>query len=204
MRVLRSPELRMNLKRTATIAVVGAALAAWLARRGDVESCRAAAPSSSDAADAIDTRGAALASEIARLHERLAPDGRAAQPGRNLFAFHARRAAPAPAPIAPAPRPALTRARGRAAVAAAAEARRHRRRRRRRRPGPHRHHLRRGSAVPGEGRRDRHVALPRREDLGRRRRADRRHRSTASTARVAIARLQVERRSLNSSSTSSL
>jgi len=59
----------------------------------------------------IDTRGAELASEIARLHERLRPDAPPVDPSRNLFAFRAAaaRRLPAPAP-APAPMPALSEA----------------------------------------------------------------------------------------------
>jgi hypothetical protein len=46
---------------------------------------------------AIDGRGAALAGEIARLHERLRPSATPRQPGRDLFSFVA------PAPSRPAP-----------------------------------------------------------------------------------------------------
>jgi hypothetical protein len=96
----------MNLKRTATIAVVGGALAAWLA--GAATSNRSIAPPILAPAAPIEARGAELANEIARLHERLRPTATPAQPGRNLFVYHA--AAPrAAAPIAPvAPKPALT------------------------------------------------------------------------------------------------
>jgi len=44
-------------------------------------------------ASAAELKGAALATEIARLHERLRPDVTPGRPGRNLFAF---RGAPAP------------------------------------------------------------------------------------------------------------
>ena len=93
----------MNFKRTATIAVVGGALIAWLA---------AAATSNREIARApvvvtlpIDTRGAELANEISRLHERLRPDAPPVEPGRNLFAFravpvHMPPPAPAAAPMA--------------------------------------------------------------------------------------------------------
>src|SRR5712692_10284006 len=96
----------MNLKRTATIAVVGGALVAWLA--GAATSNRSIAPPILAPAAPIEARGAELANEIARLHERLRPTATPAQPGRNLFVYHA--AAPrAAAPIAPvAPKPALT------------------------------------------------------------------------------------------------
>src|SRR5207247_1204620 len=54
-----------------------------------------------------ESRGAELADEIARLHERLRPVATPRRPARNLFAY---RAAPATAPTAPAPTPALTAA----------------------------------------------------------------------------------------------
>jgi hypothetical protein len=96
----------MNFKRTTTIAVVGAALIAWLAGamtpNHTIPSVTVAPQS------AIEKRGAELAIEIDRLHERLAPAVTPRSPGRNLFTFHT--AAPRPvAPVpAPAPRAALT------------------------------------------------------------------------------------------------
>jgi hypothetical protein len=96
----------MNLKRTATIVIVGGALAAWLA---------GAATSNRDAAEpivfrpaAIDVRGEQLASEVARLHERLRPTATPRQPGRNLFAFRASAAPVFHAPIVDVPQAALT------------------------------------------------------------------------------------------------
>ena len=86
----------MNVKRTATIVVAGGAVGAWLyasatsGNRDRVESIVVKPP-------AIDSRGAALASEIARLHERLRPSATPRQPGRDLFSFVA------PAPSRPAP-----------------------------------------------------------------------------------------------------
>jgi hypothetical protein len=95
----------MNLKRTATITVVGGALAAWLA--GAATSSRPMAPPIVAPAAPIEARGAELANEIAKLHERLRPTATPRQPGRNLFIYHA--VAPrAAAPTAPAPTPALT------------------------------------------------------------------------------------------------
>lgn len=88
----------MNLKRTATIAVVGGALAAWLA--GAATSNRVVPAPIVIQRAPIEARGEELASEIARLHERLRPDATPNQPGRNLFAFHSRPAAPA-APMMP-------------------------------------------------------------------------------------------------------
>src|SRR6266481_6318005 len=77
----------MNLKRTATIAVVGGALAAWLA--GAATSNRSIAPPILLPAAPIEARGAELANEIARLHERLRPTATPRQPRRNLFVYHA-------------------------------------------------------------------------------------------------------------------
>jgi hypothetical protein len=96
----------MNLKRTTTIVVVGGALLAWLA--GAATSNREAALAPIVQTTPIDVRGAELASEIARLHERLRPSVSPRQPERNLFAF---RAAPVRAmPPPPAPKAALTEA----------------------------------------------------------------------------------------------
>jgi hypothetical protein len=91
----------MNVKRTATIAVVGGALAAWFA--GAATSNRSIAPPLVAPPAPLEARGAELANEIARLHERLRPTATPVQPGRNLFVYHA---APQAVPIAPAPKPA--------------------------------------------------------------------------------------------------
>jgi hypothetical protein len=98
----------MNVKRTAAIVLVGAALAAWLAA--------AATSGNRDAIDPIllkprpiDTRGEALAGEIARLHDRLRPAAVPHQPGRNLFSYVTRPPRPAPASSPPSP-PALIEA----------------------------------------------------------------------------------------------
>jgi hypothetical protein len=97
----------MNLKRTTTIVVVAAAIGAWLAGAATTTRPIPAAPI--DRPAAIELRGAELASEIARLQERLRPTSSPRQPGRNLFVYRA--AAPrAPLPtLAPAPLPAPTR-----------------------------------------------------------------------------------------------
>src|SRR5262249_3542397 len=90
----------MNLKRMATLAVVGAALAAWLAAAatsGIHEPIEPIVPRVSP----IDSRGDALASEIARLHDHLRPTASPRLPGRNLFSF-----TPRPAPVLPPPPPA--------------------------------------------------------------------------------------------------
>jgi hypothetical protein len=97
----------MNLKRTATIAVVGAALAAWLASAAT--SNRAIPPPIVIRPPAIDSRGAELADEIARLHERLRPNTTPSQPGRNLFTFRAARAR-AVVPVVPPPAAAIVEA----------------------------------------------------------------------------------------------
>ena len=101
------PQLVMNMKRTVTIALGGAALLAWLA--GAATSNHSIPPAVVNAPAPIEVRGAELANEIARLQERLRPGATPRQPGRNLFAFRPV-AAPPPAPaFAPAPsRAALT------------------------------------------------------------------------------------------------
>ena len=97
----------MNLKRAATIVVVGGALLAWLA--GAATSNRALEPAPPISVPAIDTRGAALEKEIARLHERLRPSATPNQTGRNLFSFRSARVRTEPAPVNVAP-PALVEA----------------------------------------------------------------------------------------------
>ena len=96
----------MNLTRTAAILAGVAALAALVAgaatARYDVPRPVVLRPA------AIDRRGADLARDIARLHERLRPDATPRPEARNLFSFHAARAVPAP--VAAEPRPALAEA----------------------------------------------------------------------------------------------
>jgi hypothetical protein len=87
-----------NYKRTATIALVGGALIAWLA--GAATSMHQASPTIARVQPtAVDERGAALAQEIAMLHERLHPTAPPRQPARNLFAYRAAKPALAPAPL---------------------------------------------------------------------------------------------------------
>ena len=93
----------MNFKRTTTIAVVGAVLIAWLA--GAMTSTHPIPPAAIVEQTPIEKRGAELAIEIERLHERLAPAVAPRTPGRNLFSFRAA----APRPVAPLP-PAASRA----------------------------------------------------------------------------------------------
>ena len=95
----------MTLKRTTMIIGGGAALIAWLA--GAATSNHTIPPVSLVQQTSIEKRGAELAIEIERLHERLAPTAAPSAPGRNLFAFRAMAARPA-APVAQAPRAAAT------------------------------------------------------------------------------------------------
>jgi hypothetical protein len=98
----------MNLKRTATIGVVGGALAAWLASAAT--SNRPVPRPIVIPTPPIDLRGAELADEIARLRERLRPTTTPSQPGRNLFTFRAARARAVAAPIAASAPAAITEA----------------------------------------------------------------------------------------------
>ena len=96
----------MSFKRTATIAIIGGAFIAWLA--GAATSNRPLPPLPRMAPTPVEARGAELADEIARLHERLRPSTAPRQPARNLFAY---RAAARPLPPQPAaPRPTLAEA----------------------------------------------------------------------------------------------
>ncbi len=104
----------MNLKRTATIGVVGGAFAAWLAAAATSGVQDAPAPPIVRQTQ-IDSRSAALATEVARLHERLRPTSAPRQPARDLFRFSTPKPKPAPvqashaalteAAVAPAPLP---------------------------------------------------------------------------------------------------
>ena len=96
----------MDMKRTTTMVVVGAALVAWLA--GAATSNHPIPTTPIVQRSAVEKRGAELAVEIERLHERLAPSAVPSVPGRNLFMFHAAAARSAAPPPAPAPRPAIT------------------------------------------------------------------------------------------------
>jgi hypothetical protein len=86
----------MNVKRTATIGVVGGALAAWLAAAATSGIRDQPPPAAAVRPQSIDLSGAALAAEIQRLHERLRPSAAPRQPGRNLFEFTPPKVAPAP------------------------------------------------------------------------------------------------------------
>ena len=87
----------MNFKRTTTIVVVGAALIAWLA--GAATSNHTIPPVAVVQYTSLERRGAELAVEIERLHERLAPT-EPLTPGRNLFSFRAQTARPMSIPAA--------------------------------------------------------------------------------------------------------
>jgi hypothetical protein len=82
----------MNLKWAATLVIVVGALAAW---RVAAMKPNRSGPANPDIAAAapLDARGAALAKEISRLHDRL-DSGEPPRLGRNLFRFAARRPAP--------------------------------------------------------------------------------------------------------------
>src|SRR3954462_9067264 len=100
----------MNLNRTTFIAFGSAGLIAWLA--GAATSNHPIPLVTEVQHTAIEKRGAELAVEIERLHERLAPAVAPSAPGRNPFTFRATAARPVPVPeaaraaiteIAPAP-----------------------------------------------------------------------------------------------------
>ena len=88
------------------LVLVLGALAAWFAA-ASTSGVRQARPIVATS-PAIDLRGAALAAEIERLHERLRPTA-APEHNRNLFQFAPRAEAPAaiaaPPPVAPPPAP---------------------------------------------------------------------------------------------------
>ena len=105
MTVLRSQTILMNLKRTATIGVVGGALAAWLAAAA-TSGIREGTDSPVPTRPPIDRTAATLESEVSRLHDRLRPTATPRQPGRNLFSFAVPKP-PSPLPPPVEPRPAL-------------------------------------------------------------------------------------------------
>ena len=94
----------MNLKQTATIVVVGGACVAWLASAATSGGRARPMPQAMDTS-LVDARASDLASEIARLHERLTPGATPREPVRNPFVF----ASASPRPVVPAG-PALTEA----------------------------------------------------------------------------------------------
>jgi hypothetical protein len=107
----------MNVKRVLVLGAVCGVLAALLSSAATSGKRRIEAPAIHKTTE-VETSGAALASEIARLHDRLRPTTLPEQPGRNLFQFNAGRVnrpapiasavaqAPLTAPAVPAPAPA--------------------------------------------------------------------------------------------------
>ena len=95
----REPD--MNLTRVAMIVAGAGACAAWLSAAMTPARSRPIASATSVVAP-VETSGAELASEIARLRDRLRPDAAPRQPGRNLFSFRAA-AAPSVTPNAALP-----------------------------------------------------------------------------------------------------
>jgi hypothetical protein len=87
----------MNLQRAAMIVVVGGACAAWLASAATSGGRARVTPHPMNTSP-IDARVSDLASDIARLHERLTPAATPRQPVRNPFVF----ASASPRPVVPA------------------------------------------------------------------------------------------------------
>jgi hypothetical protein len=82
----------MDLKRTLVLAGLCGVLAALLSSAATSGSRRNTPPPVVHKTTEVEAGGAALAAEIARLHERLRPTTSPQQPGRNLFEFSATRA----------------------------------------------------------------------------------------------------------------
>ena len=91
------------------ILAAAGACAAWLSAAMTPGRPRPVAPVTARTTP-IETRGAELASEIARLRDRLRPDATPRQPGRNLFSFGAAGARPVTAVTPGATRAALPEA----------------------------------------------------------------------------------------------
>src|SRR5689334_9514054 len=91
--MLPSGQYAMHVKRTATIVVIGGALAAWFA--GAATSNRAVPDPIVPQRPRIDARGADLAGEIARLHDHLRPSTSPRAPARDVFRYFS-----SPAPVA--------------------------------------------------------------------------------------------------------
>jgi hypothetical protein len=90
----------MDVKRAATLGVGGGALAVWLAAAA-TSGVRVSAPPEAAVITPIEISSAALAAEIARLHDRLRPSSTPREPVRNPFQFTphgAMRSAPARSP----------------------------------------------------------------------------------------------------------
>jgi hypothetical protein len=94
----------MNVTRTLTLGVVGGSIAVWLAGAA-TSTVRHVEPRVEPRARAADVSSAALASEVARLHDRLRPTT-APTEARDLFHFGRRAPSRSPVPsaaLAPAP-----------------------------------------------------------------------------------------------------
>ena len=100
----------MTARRAVIFVIVLGALAAWIAAAATTSGVRDVRPLKPFVPPPIDTSGAALDAEIARLHDHLRPTA-SPRLGRNLFQFAARpriapeAAAPIPAVLPPAPAP---------------------------------------------------------------------------------------------------
>jgi hypothetical protein len=92
----------MNVKRVVVLGVVGAAMIAWFAA-ASTTGTRPAIDPVVRKTTVVELRGAELAAEIARLHERLRPGTAPQTPGRNLFEFSRRAPARLAAPLPPPP-----------------------------------------------------------------------------------------------------
>jgi hypothetical protein len=88
----------MNVKRVAAIGAVGGALAVWLAAASTMLT-QPVVDTTERKTMAVELRGAALAAEITRLHERLRPTSAPQLPSRNLFEFSRTDPARAPSPV---------------------------------------------------------------------------------------------------------
>jgi len=97
----------MNIKRTATLVVVGGALAVWLAAAATSGIREPAAPMLVRQSP-IDASADALAGEVAKLHEHLRPSASPRQPSRNLFSYAPRPSSTLASP--PPSKPALVEA----------------------------------------------------------------------------------------------
>jgi len=84
--MLRSAVFAMKLNRVFAFAVVGAALAAWLAA-ASTAGRRPIVVAPAQRTTPVEVRGAELAAEVSRLRERLHPTTSPQAPTRNLFAF---------------------------------------------------------------------------------------------------------------------
>ena len=92
----------MTARRAVIFVIVLGALAAWIAAAATTSGVRDVRPLKPFVPPPIDTSGAALDAEIARLHDHLRPTA-SPRLGRNLFQFAAARPRIAPEAAAPSP-----------------------------------------------------------------------------------------------------